>query len=137
MLKAEIQELNNKGTTILFSTHMMASVEEVCDSILLLNNGQKILEGPINDVKIQHKQNIFSIIYQNPDSHFVENDVFRIKEQKNNNYLIQVTSGAEPNSLLRYAMQFGEIRHFEEVLPSLNEIFIQSVQNSNLKTVEQ
>ncbi len=136
MLKTEILELHRQGKTILFSTHMMASVEEICDSILLINNGEKILEGNINEVKQKHKQNIYRIVYQDHGTEFVENDHFKIKDYHKGQYLVQLDSG-DANSLLQYAMTFGQIALFEEVLPTLNEIFIQSVQNSNLKTQEQ
>ncbi len=137
MLKSEILELHRHGKTILFSTHMMASVEEICDSILLINNGEKILEGDIHEVKQQHKQNLYRIIYSSPDAQFVENEKFIVKGKDSGQYLVQVSEKEDTNTLLQYAMRFGEIVHFEEVLPTLNEIFIQAVQNSNLKTVEQ
>ena len=137
MLKSEILELHRQGKTILFSTHMMASVEEICDSILLINNGEKILEGDIHEVKQQHKQNLYRIIYSDANAQFVENERFIVKRRDGGEYLVQVREKEDTNTLLQYAMDFGEIVHFEEVLPTLNEIFIQAVQNSNLKTVEQ
>ncbi len=136
MLKNEILELNRQGKTILFSTHMMASVEELCDSIVLINNGHKVLEGNLLDVKKQYKKNIYSVTYSD-GGQFIENEDFKVLEAHNGTYKIQINSDLRSNDLLNYALKFGTILKFEEVLPSLNEIFISAVEQSNLKTVAQ
>ncbi len=136
MLKKEIIDLNKRGKTILFSTHQMASVEELCDSIVLINEGEIILQGKLKEIKEQYKKNIFLLEFQSPDTEFVETDEFKILEVKDGIYKIQISDRSSVKELINYALSLGTIRMFKEQLPSLNEIFISAVQSSNLKTVE-
>ena len=128
LLKQEILKLQQQGKTILFSTHNMASVEELCDSIVLINKGEIILQGKINDIKQQFKQNIYIIKFQNPETQLPETQNFQILEHKNQVYTVKIHN-ASANDLLNYAMQFGTIALFEEKLPDLDEIFISAVKN--------
>ncbi len=133
LLKSEILELNKKGKTILFSTHNMASVEEICDSIVLINQGEILLEGEINKIKDRYKQDIYLLAYAGGQDLFRENETFKVVSFDKGAYKIKITGQADSNQLLAYASQFGKIVRFEELLPSLNDIFISVVQSSKNK----
>lgn len=130
LLKSEIRELHQQGKTILFSTHNMASVEEVCDSMVLINKGQILLQGKIDDIKRQFTKNLYIIEFREPTIEFTSNDDFEIIEQNKSQFKIKIKDGKTPNDLLLYASRFGTITRFEELLPTLNEIFISTVKNS-------
>ncbi len=116
LLKNEILELRDKGATILFSTHNMASVEELCDNIMLINQGKKILEGRVSDIKQQYKQHKYDVVYKPLDGSEVT----------------QLTVNAtNPNELVRDIIEKGEIISLNEILPSMNDIFINLVSASN------
>ena len=116
LLKKEILELRDKGATILFSTHNMASVEELCDNIMLINKGEKILEGSVYDIKQQYKNHSYDIVYKPFDGG---------KETH------QTVNSTNPNDLIREIIEKGEIVSFNEILPSINDIFINLVSSSN------
>ena len=116
LLKNEILELRDKGATILFSTHNMASVEELCDNIMLINQGKKILEGRVSDIKQQYKQHKYDVVYK----------------PFNGSEVTQLTVNAtNPNELVRDIIEKGEIISLNEILPSMNDIFIILVSASN------
>lgn len=116
LLKNEILELRDKGATILFSTHNMASVEELCDNIMLINQGKKILEGRVSDIKQQYKQHKYDVVYK----------------PFNGSEVTQLTVNAtNPNELVRDIIEKGEIISLNEILPSMNDIFINLVSASN------
>jgi ABC-2 type transport system ATP-binding protein len=121
LIKNEILELKKQGTTIIFSTHNMSSVEEICDHIALLNQSVKILDGQIDQVKEQFKTNTFEVVYkgETPDLHHQ----YQMKIQFNN--------GQSNNELLRLLMNQFEIVSFKEIIPSMNEVFIHVVEQSN------
>jgi len=116
LLKNEILELREKGATILFSTHNMASVEELCDNIMLINQGRKILEGRVSDIKQQYKQHKYDVVYKPFDG----SDVTRL-----------TVNATNPNDLVRDIIEKGEIVSLNEILPSMNDIFINLVSASN------
>lgn len=116
LLKNEILELREKGATILFSTHNMASVEELCDNIMLINKGVKILEGRVYDIKQQYKQHKYDVVYKPFDS----SDETHI-----------TVNATNPNELVRDILDKGEIVSLNEILPSMNDIFINLVSSSN------
>lgn len=116
LLKNEILELRKKGATILFSTHNMASVEELCDNIMLINQGKKILEGRVSDIKQQYKQHKYDVVYKPFDS----SEVTRL-----------TVNATNPNELVRDIISKGEIISLNEILPSMNDIFINLVSSSN------
>ena len=116
LLKNEILELRKKGATILFSTHNMASVEELCDNIMLINQGKKILEGRVSDIKQQYKQHKYDVVYKPFDS----SDVTRL-----------TVNATNPNELVRDIIGKGEIVSLNEILPSMNDIFINLVSSTN------
>ena len=116
LLKNEILELRDKGATILFSTHNMASVEELCDNIMLINQGKKILEGGVREIKQQYKNHTYDVVYRPNDS----------SEETH------ITVNSEnPNELIRDIIEKGELISFNEILPTMNDIFINLVSSSN------
>lgn len=137
LLKEEILKLKQEGTTIILSTHNMASVEEICDEIALINQAQKILEGNLYDVKKHFKKNIFSLEVQEESqalNSLIKNN-FELLEQRtlphSTQYDIRIAADMQANDLLGAVMPFANITAFREVLPSMNEIFIEQVQNFN------
>jgi len=134
LIKDEIAELNRQGTSIIFSTHRMEQVEQICEKIVLINQGQNVLEGDVHAIKQQFKEHLFQIDYNGelPKSLTVEdetNDSYRILERKDNQLIIKVEHDKASNELLNYLMQNGVyINGFKEILPSLNEIFIKQVE---------
>ena len=131
VIKDEIYNLAKKGATIIFSTHRMEQVEEICDHIVLVNKGQKILDGTVKNVKQQFKENLFKIGFDSqPQSN--ANHAFSIAKQNTDASLGgKINDGYAPNDVLRYYLQQNEsINSFHEILPSLNEIFIQLVEGT-------
>ena len=133
LLKKEILELRDKGATIIFSTHNMASVEELCDNIMLINKGEKILEGSVYQVKQNFKENKFEVILRRKDSEAIcLPEGFTIvseKENKNEETTFIISSDKEnnPNILINYLTEKGTIVSYRELLPSINDIFINKV----------
>ena len=138
LLKDEIAQLKCDGATIVLSTHNMASVEEICDHIALINRSRKILEGDIFEVKNRFKKNIFSIQVSNFSDDFVhqiQNQQYTICSQSRNDYYtrfdIKLPDGKSPNELLQFFTQNFEIHSFNEIMPTMNEIFIEQVEKAN------
>ena len=133
LLKDEILNLRNQGATIIFSTHNMASVEELCDEIALLNKGKNILSGDLYDIKQRFKSHIFELGYQSSRQLVLDKNHFQTlasSEQKGIRYdQIRILDGSKfsSNELLTTAIQQVEVTSFREILPRLNEIFIQEV----------
>lgn len=130
MIKNEILELRDKGATILFSTHRMESVEELCDHIALINHSKKILDGLTKDIKEEAKTNTFRIEHKGAFSGL--NNGFSILEQQNieeNNYysLVQIQNDKSPNDLLKEVISHTEVHGLTEIIPSINDIFISKV----------
>ena len=137
LMKREILQLRDKGATIIFSTHNMGSVEELCDHIALINKSEKIVDGPTNEIRQQYKSNIFEIHYK---GRFDEVDKalgqnFKILEhtesEKDNQLQVQYLNGDSNNNLLQAIMPVAEILSFEEIIPSMNDVFIKAVNESN------
>ncbi len=137
LLKEEILNLKKEGTTIILSTHNMASVEEICDEIALINQSQKILEGNLYDLKKQFKKNIFSVEVQEETPALLEilQNQFEIIEKTvlphSVQFDVRISEGKQTNDLLSAVMENSEILGFHEVLPSMNEIFIEQVETFN------
>lgn len=137
LLKKEILELRDKGATIIFSTHNMSSVEELCDNIMLINKGQKILEGSVYQIKQDNKDNKFEVVLRNSESQSLRvseslpNDFTLISEKTDSNGEITLNIKAEnntnPNILINYLSEKGTIVSYRELLPSMNDIFINKV----------
>lgn len=132
LIKDEIYALAQKGSTIIFSTHRMEQVEEICDHIVLVNQGKKILDGTVNNIKQDFKENIFSIQLSDVPE-LLPNTNFELIKQKGNKLTVKITEGRRSNDVLQYFIQQGvTIEAFNEVLPSLNDIFIHLVEGSKV-----
>lgn len=138
LLKEEILNLKDKGATVIFSTHNMASVEEICDHIALINKSRKILDGTVGEIRQQFKLNIFELGYSG-DYKAVTDTVEQFATIKDNakgtvNHITgELKSGCDYNQLLQSVIAAGaQITQFNDVLPNMNDIFIKAVnQNAN------
>ena len=136
LLKEAILELRDKGATILLSTHNMASVEELCDSITLVNNGKSILQGKVSDIKRQHDTHQRELIVRCDDFGKVMAiaDTF-INIQVEHTDLPDETKltlyTESPNELIGKMLEIGQLVSYKELLPSMNDIFIREVQSQN------
>jgi ABC-2 type transport system ATP-binding protein len=130
LIKDEIFNLAKKGTTIIFSTHRMEQVEEICDHIVLVNKGHKILDGSVKQIKQQFKQYIFNAeIDRLPAT--LQHPSFSIVKQDGNNLTLKINEGYQSNDiLLHFINQQSVIVAYHEILPSLNEIFIRLVEGT-------
>jgi ABC-2 type transport system ATP-binding protein len=128
LIKDEIYELNKKGTTIIFSTHRMEQVEEICERMVLISEGRIVLEGAVSEVKERFKENKFSIQANGSIPAIVGTDAFSVLEEKEGEVIFKVNEGHNPNELLTALINKGvQIKSYNEILPSLNEIFIKQV----------
>ncbi len=128
LLKDEIMRLREEGATIIFSTHRMEQVEEICERIVLINRGKKILEGEVSDIRQEYKENLFEIRYQGQLDLSFESEVQAIVENKPGRLVIKLEREEDSNALLRRLLDQGiYLQSFKEILPSLNEIFIKTV----------
>ena len=134
LVKKEILSLKNKGTSILLSTHNMNSVEEICDSIALIDRANLVLEGALNDVKNSYKSNVYSVQFKGMMFGFA-NALFADFALEHSEQIdedravaqIRLLKGNTLNDLLRVVMPVVEIEGVREVVPTMNEIFIQAV----------
>lgn len=134
LIKDEIYGLAQRGCTVIFSTHRMEQVEEICDHIVLVNLGQKILDGTVSSVKQQFKENKFRIQLQEVPANLVV-DSFELVDQKANQLTVKIKDGFKSNDVLKYFLdQNLSIEAYNEILPSLNEIFINLVEGSKSTT---
>ena len=138
LLKQEILNLREKGATIIFSTHNMSSVEEVCDHIALINKSKKILDGNIHEVKGRYKTNTYNVTYHG-DFHQIQSELGNIVEIIGHNetpYMNEMTiqhlNGNTSNDLLMKIVKHAQIVSFSEKIPSMNEVFIRVVEEHNL-----
>ena len=138
LLKEEILALRDKGATIIFSTHNMSAVEEVCDHITLIDKAKNILSGNVNEIRHKHGSNIFEISYRGEEEALVKamTEVCEVMESKPapkgyNTMKVHIASDAEVRRVIAAANDSVEIRSFSEVIPSMNDIFIRAV-NGNL-----
>ncbi|MDR3711174.1 MAG: ATP-binding cassette domain-containing protein [Puia sp.] len=162
LIKEEIYNLAAKGSTIIFSTHRMEQVEEICDHIILLNKGKKILDGTVHSVKQQFKENLFRIglepatdltasiapaastapstrptasdlLPRSPDGVSEINDLFEIVSRQSDDLIVKIRPGVLTNQVLSWFIDRNTgINSFNEILPSLNDIFIRLVEGTPL-----
>ena len=134
LLKAEILRLRDEGATIIFSTHNMASVEELCDHIALINKSKTILSGEIFEIINSYKSNIFEIKYKAKNGLVMAGNDFEIlstsKENGSFSSRIKIPEDKTSNELLKSILSEVEVTGFHEVLPTINDIFIQEVNKS-------
>lgn len=133
LIQDEIYRLRDEGVTILFSTHRMEQVEEMCEDIILINQGKNILQGNVRDIKNTYKQFLYFIQMSGVwPAHFP--DCVEVVRKDDHEGIFRLKQGESPNHLLTYLMQSGcEIHLFKEILPSLNEIFIEKIKQSNVQ----
>lgn len=130
LIKEEIFKMNENGTSIIFSTHRMEQVEEICKDIVLINNGKKILEGKVDSLKQDLKENRFSLQYKGDT--IKPSQTFDLVSDNGMEAVLKIQDGKSNNDvLLELVNQSIEIVKFEELLPSLNEIFIRLVENKS------
>ena len=115
IIRQEILRLNREGTTVILSTHNMESVEAMCNRITLINNGRAVLQGDVQQIRQQHRKGIYRVV-RTIDGEQVEQNVQKLPGESN-------------NALIQRLAAEGEISTFEEILPSMNDIFIQTVQS--------
>jgi len=128
IIRQEILELSQKGTTIIFSTHRMESVEEICDHIALINKSKTILEGPIGEIKEQFTKNSYEVITANRE--LIENDYFSIISTKDSTFRILLKEGKTQQEALQSIVKEVEIISFKKEIPSMEEIFIKAINNA-------
>lgn len=137
-IKDEILQLRDEGATVIFSTHRMESVEELCDHIALIHKSNKVLDGPLLDVKRQFKSNSFEVGLVTENAEVVLNQIekkFRVQpayfKSLNDDLKLQVQGSKEvgPNEVLSFLTSLAQVNHFVEVIPSANDIFIQTIEN--------
>ncbi len=141
LIKDEILQLRDEGSTVIFSTHRMESVEELCEHIALIDKSNKILDGNLNDIKRAFKSNTYEIALHTSDNLLIEKeiaekfDVLPTNRKALDSELmlkVKIKVGENSNDLLQYLSSKGTISHFTEVIPNANDIFIQAV-NKNTK----
>jgi len=127
MIQEEIYRLRDKGVTILFSTHRMEQVEEMCENIILINTGKNILMGNVKDIRNRYKEHLFKVSYKGELPQSFSGGLELVKKE-DHTATFRIPDQDTPNHLLQYLMQSGcEIQAFHEILPSINEIFISQV----------
>lgn len=135
LIKDEILELRDKGSTVIFSTHRMESVEELCDHIGLINKSQKILEGTKKEIKESYKSNTFIVNHKGALNGSLAKGFAVLDNQPlDENYFqsnIKITAEASPNDLLKNLINITEVHSFVEKIPSINEIFISKVEGGS------
>ncbi|MGS2740562.1 ABC transporter ATP-binding protein [Sinomicrobium sp. M5D2P17] len=140
IIKDEILHLRDKGATVIFSTHRMESVEELCDDIALINKSQKILDGKLVGIKRQYRSNTFEVgldvenkeaLRSELEGRFTVSDATFKSLSDELKLRIQFQNGYSPNDLLQYLVSRSTVSHFVEVIPSVNDIFIQTVKDSD------
>jgi ABC-2 type transport system ATP-binding protein len=139
LIKDEILKLREDGATVIFSTHRMESVEELCDHIALIHKSNKVLDGKLIDIKRQFKSNTFEIGLQSNNKEEVINaikDKFEVRPATFKNVYddvklnVTINANTSPNELLSFLTSKAEVHHFVEVIPSASDIFIQTVKNN-------
>ena len=129
LIKDEIRKLNEGGTGVIFSTHRMEQVEEICEEIVLINKGQNVLQGKVRDIKTQFKEHLFKIDFAGnmPTEIASKADIV---SQSENSITARFSDDKNSNAFLKFMIDNGiQVVAFNEILPSLNEIFIRHAEN--------
>lgn len=136
LIKDEILQLNKEGATILFSTHRMESVEELCEHMALIHKGNKLLDGRVSDIKKEYTSNMYEVGLETIEPQKLKEEIkekFLIAETNFKSIhhdlklKIQISPNASPNDLLSFLLSRARVNHFVEVVPSVNDIFIKTV----------
>jgi len=140
LIAKEILQLREEGATIIFSTHRMESVEEMCDEIALIDKSNKILEGKLADIKRTFRTHTFQVGLHTNNAKEVEFELKENFEVYPSNFKllndsltlnVKLTEGNSANDLRSFLTSRGEVQHFVELIPTANEIFIQAVQKNS------
>jgi ABC-2 type transport system ATP-binding protein len=130
LIKDEIFNLAKNGSTVIFSTHRMEQVEEICDHIVLVNKGKKILDGTVKEIKNQFKENVYSL-GASTSAHNLMTYIFEVIKHQPNELILKLQHDATTNDVLKFFIGQDVLIHsFNEVLPTLNEIFIKLVEGT-------
>jgi len=135
-LKEIIIELRDKGKTILFSTHRMEQVEQMCDDICLFNNGKAVLTGKLREIKASFGENTINLEFDGDSAFLDKLEEVRINNRSTNFAEIRVLNDQSMQDILKLAMDHSEIHKFERIQPSLTDIFISTVGEDNIKKEE-
>ncbi len=139
LLKQEILQMKEQGATIIFSTHNMASVEELCDHITLINESEVVLQGEISEIREKYRKNTYRVVFSGDreklgnglESRF---ELLHVEKDGREQYAtIRVKAGTGSGELIRNLAEITEIRSFQEILPGMNDIFIQVVNDASQK----
>ena len=140
LIAKEILQLRDEGATIIFSTHRMESVEEMCDEIALIDKSNKILDGKLDDIKREFRTHTFQVGLNTANPKEVEAKLKENFEVSPSNFKllndsltlnVKLTAGNSSNDLLSFLTSRGEVQHFVELIPSANDIFIQAINKNN------
>lgn len=137
LLKEEILELQKNGSTIIFSTHNMASVEELCNNIALINNSHKILDGSVKDIKNQYKTNTFAVTHSLGDHNplvWLPAGAELLNQSTADNLMtttVRLRRDESPNELISAMLPHVTLHGFQEIIPTMNEIFIETVKSAS------
>jgi len=140
LIAKEILQLRDEGATIIFSTHRMESVEEMCDEIALIDKSNKIVDGKLDDIKRQYRSNTFQIGLKTSNFSEIENLLKQQFEVSSTDFRmlsegytanVKIPENESPNQLLSLLTKYGEVQHFLELVPSANDIFIQAVKKNS------
>lgn len=133
LIKNEILDLRKNGATVLFSTHRMESVEELCDHIALIDNSEKIIEGTTKEIKTKFKTNSYNLEYEGSLAASSNFEILSTNDAEDGltKSVIQLTNGLSINELLTQLMQSVQIAGFTENIPTMNDIFIELVKKGN------
>jgi ABC-2 type transport system ATP-binding protein len=143
LIKKEILELRDNGSTIIFSTHNMESVEEICDDIALINKSKKILEGSVEEIKNTYKSNVFEIVFIGnmiafSNALWTSFEILESKQDNGRNFVkVRANNPSEMNDLIKVIINDVQIISVNEITPSMNDIFIQKVQEVMPETIEE
>ena len=138
LLKQEILRLRDKGATVIFSTHNMSSVEEICDHITLVNKSRNILSGSVDELRHRFGENVFEVTYSGEQTTFEQSlepmaDILGTSSVADTPYLcsrIRIKDAASVRDSIATANNAVELRSFREVIPSMNDIFIRAVEGT-------
>lgn len=139
LLKKEILDLRKKGTTIIFSTHNMASVEEICSHIALINKSKKIIEGPINQIRNKYANNTYQLICKYNQDFIPQQAIgkeYEILSEKTEDgqheIILQRLDPCPTNTLLKRLIDKTDILSYQKIIPGMNDIFIKLVKEGNI-----
>jgi ABC-2 type transport system ATP-binding protein len=134
LLKNEVLQLKEQGKTIILSTHDMGSVEELCDNITLINKSRAVLEGRVSEVRQKYKGNLYELVFSGDKENLLQhlNGDFHVYEsisfgEDKHSITFQIDDSKKSNLLIKKAVELVIIHEFREILPSMNEVFIKAV----------